>query len=78
MAEKKLRMTFAVAGGGDTTMTLSDVLQNLDETTVKEKMQKMCDAQCFATSAGAAYSAPLAADYVEEVITPIFNDSTSA
>ena len=73
MAEKKLVRIFTTAGGGQTSMTLSGVKQDLDETAVKAAMQSMVDAACFATSKGAAYTAPFAADYVEEVVTPIFN-----
>lgn len=77
MAEKKLEMQFACEGGVETTMTLSDVKQNLDETTVKTAMQAMCDANCFATEKGAAFTAPLAAAYVEEIETVLFNDATA-
>ena len=38
MAEKKLVMNFATAGGGQTSMTLSDAKQDLDEVTVKTAM----------------------------------------
>ena len=38
MAEKKLVMKFATAGGGQTSMTLSDAKQDLDEVTVKTAM----------------------------------------
>ena len=61
MAEKKLVMKFATAGGGQTSMTLSDAKQDLDEVTVKTAMQSMCDSAAFATTKGAAYTAPLAA-----------------
>lgn len=74
MVEKKLVMTFATASGGKTSMTLSDAKQQLDDTTVKSAMQAMCDANAFATSKGDAYSAPLAASYVEEVESVLFDD----
>lgn len=75
MAEKKLVMTFATASGGKTSMTLSDAKQTMDDTTVKSAMQAMCDANAFATSKGGdAYSAPLAASYVEEVESVLFDD----
>lgn len=75
MAEKKLVLHFAVAGGGSTSMTLSDAKQDLTEETVKTAMQAMCDANAFATSKGAAYSAPAGASYVEEVETVLFDNT---
>lgn len=75
MAEKKLVMSFSVAGGGKTTMTLSNVQQDLDGEAVKQAMQTMCGANVFATGNGAGYSAPVAASYVEEVETELFNDA---
>ena len=74
MAEKKLVMTFATVSGGKTSMTLSDAKQTMDDTTVKSAMQAMCDANAFATNKGDAYSAPLAASYVEEVESVLFDD----
>lgn len=76
MAEKKLVLRFAVAGGGETSMTLSDAKQNLDESTVKSAMQAMCDANAFATNKGAAYSAPARASYKEEVETVLYDATT--
>lgn len=78
MAEKKLVMKFATAGSGQTSMTLSDAKQDLDEVTVKTAMQSMCDSAAFATTKGAAYTAPLAASYVEEVETTLFDESSEA
>ena len=78
MAEKKLVMTFATAGGGETSMTLSDVKQDLDELTVKAAMQAMCDSAAFATAKGAVYTAPVAASYVEEVETVLFDDAAES
>ena len=75
MAEKKLVMEFSTAGGGQTSMTLSDAKQEMDEGTVKTAMQAMCDANVFATSKGVAYAAPVAASYVEEVETVLFDDA---
>ena len=66
MAEKKLVMKFATAGGGQTSMTLSDAKQDLDEVTVKTAMQSMCDSAAFAAS------------YVEEVETTLFDESSEA
>ena len=77
MAEKKLVMQFATTGG-QTSMTLSDVKQDLDEPTVKAAMQAMCDSTAFATSKGAAYTAPLAASYVEEVESVLFDNDEMA
>ncbi|MEE0511633.1 MAG: DUF2922 domain-containing protein [Peptococcaceae bacterium] len=74
MAEKKLVMEFSTAGGGQTSMTLSDVKQDLDDVTVKAAMQAMCDSAVFATAKGAAYTAPASASYVEEVETVLFDD----
>lgn len=73
MAEKKLVMEFGTAGGGKTTMTLSDAKQNLDESTVKAQMQAMVDANVFATEKGAAFTSALAASYVEEIETVIYD-----
>lgn len=78
MAEKKLVMQFATTGGGQTSMTLSDVKQDLDEPTVKAAMQAMCDSTAFATSKGVAYTAPLAASYVEEVESVLFDNDEMA
>ena len=61
MAEKDLLMEFTTAGGGETSWTLDDVKQSLDKATLGAAMQAMCDANCFATSKGAAYEAPLSA-----------------
>lgn len=74
MAEKDLLMEFTTAGGGETSWTLDDVKQTLDKTTIGSAMQAMCDANCFATSKGAAYEAPLSARYVEKIETPIFDN----
>ena len=74
MAEKKLVMRFATAGGGETTMTLSMAKQDMNEATVKAAMQAMCEANAFATSKGNAYTAPVAASYVEEVETVLFRE----
>lgn len=78
MAEKKLVMEFAVNGGGTTTMTLSDVKQDLDNVTVKTAMQAMCDSNAFATAKGAAYTTPLSATYVEEIESVLFDDAQEA
>lgn len=75
MPEKDLLMEFSVAGGGETSWTLDDVKQTMDKNTIGAAMQAMCDANCFATSKGAAYEAPLAARYVEKIETPIFDNS---
>lgn len=77
MAEKKLVMQFTTTGGGQTSMTLSDVKQDLDDLTVKAAMQAMCDSAAFATSKGAVYTAPLAASYVEEVESVLFDDGAT-
>ena len=74
MPEKDLLMEFTVAGGGETSWTLDDVKQSLDKATLGAAMQAMCDANCFATSKGAAYVAPLSARYVEKIETPIFDN----
>lgn len=75
MAEKKLVMAFATNGGGETTMTLSNAKQDLDEATVRTAMQSMCDSGAFATGDGAAYAKPVGASYVEEVETVLFDDA---
>lgn len=77
MPEKKLQLEFTVAGGGTTTMTLSDVQQNLDATTIGGAMTAMCSANCFADSDGAAYSAPMSANYVETTTTNLFDNGDS-
>ena len=74
MAEKDLLMEFTVTGGGETSWTLDDVKQTLDKATIGAAMQAMCDANCFATSKGAAYDSPLSARYVEKIETPIFDN----
>lgn len=74
MPEKKLELEFIVSGGDHTTMTLSNVQQNLDATTIGGAMQAMCNANCFATSDGAAYNAPLSAQYVETTATVLFDN----
>lgn len=73
MAEKKLVMEFGTAGGGKTTMTLSDAKQDLNETTVKEQMQAMITSGIFETEKGAAFTSVISASYVEEIETLIFD-----
>lgn len=74
MPEKDLLMEFTTVGGGETSWTLDDVKQTLDKATLGSAMQAMCDANCFATTKGAAYDAPLSARYVEKIETPIFDN----
>ena len=75
MADKKLVMTFTTTAGDKTRMTLSGAKQELQEENVRTSMQAMVTAGCFATSKGVAYAAPLAASYMEEVETKLFDDS---
>ena len=56
MAETKLVLTFGVSGGGETTMTLSDAKASMSKETIGAAMTAMVDANCFATSKGAAYT----------------------
>ena len=73
MAEKKLVLEFIVAGGGTSTMTLDDVKQSLDASTVGSAMQAMIDSGAFATQKGAAYTA--SAQYVETTETGLFDNT---
>lgn len=78
MPDKKLKMTFATAGGDEAEMTLSDCKQDLNETAVKTAMQSMCDSLAFANGDGDTYDAPVKAEYIETTTTPIFDNSTPA
>lgn len=77
MAEKKLVMTFGTADGGETTMTLSDVKQDMDSITVQSAMQAMVDSAAFATSKGETYTEVIGATYVEEVETVLFDNDAA-
>ena len=75
MSEKKLVLEFIVAGGGTSTMTLDDVKQSLDASTVGSAMQAMIDSGAFATQKGAAYTAIASAQYVETTETGLFDNT---
>ena len=75
MAETKLVLTFGVSGGGETTMTLSDAKASMSKDTIGAAMTAMVDANCFATSKGAAYTDALGAKYVETTDTVLFDNT---
>lgn len=77
MAEKKLVLEFTAQGGGSSTMTLDDVKQDLDKTTIGSAMQAMIDSGAFATAKGAAYTGIGSAKYLETTDT-VFFDNTNA
>ena len=75
MAETKLVLTFGVSGGGETTMTLSDAKANMSKETIGAAMTAMVDANCFATSKGAAYTSALGAKYSTTTDTVLFDNT---
>ena len=75
MAETKLVLTFGVQGGGETTMTLSDAKASMNKETIGAAMTAMVDANCFATSKGAAYTSALGAKYSTTTDTVLFDNT---
>ena len=75
MAETKLVLTFGVSGGGETTMTLSDAKASMSKETIGAALTAMVDANCFATSKGAAYTEALGAKCVETTDTVLFDNT---
>ena len=75
MAETKLVLTFGVSGGGETTMTLSDAKASMSKETIGAAMSAMVDANCFATSKGAAYTSALGAKYSTTADTVLFDNT---
>ena len=75
MAETKLVLTFGVSGGGETTMTLSEAKDSMSKETIGAAMTAMVDANCFATSKGAAYTSALGAKYSTTTDTVLFDNT---
>lgn len=73
MAEKKLQLTFATDGGGETNLTLTMAKQDLTADSAKTAMDNMVASQAFANSKGEAYTQAIRAAYIETIETELFS-----
>lgn len=58
-------------------MTVNNVNQELDAATVREQMAAISASKLFQQDDEEIYHEPLAANYVERIVTPIFSAKSS-
>lgn len=71
---KKLQMRYKGSTGKKHTLSMSDINEQLDDQTVREQMTAIATVGLFEKDKELLYAQPLAANYSETIITPIFND----
>ena len=72
---KTLRLNFNNAEGKSTAITVPNAIDNLSTEQVKDAMTKISNANVFEKDGTAMYVQPVAANYIERTVTPVFDDS---
>lgn len=72
---KTLRLSFQNGEGKSTAITLSNAMENLSSEQVKGAMTKISESNVFEKDGVPMYVQPVAANYIERTVTPVFDDS---
>lgn len=77
MAEttKTLKLTFLNSKNKKTNLSVANPLENLDEQAVRKAMNVISGANIFEKEEVDMYKIPQSAQYVERVVTDVFNDA---
>lgn len=77
MAEttKTLKLTFLNGKNKKTNLSVANPLENLDEQAVRKAMDVISGANIFGKEEVDMYKTPQSAQYVERVVTDVFNDA---
>ncbi|MCH4058125.1 MAG: DUF2922 domain-containing protein [Lactobacillaceae bacterium] len=74
---KQLQLQYQTSNQKKRTMTVNNVNQELDAATVREQMAAISASKLFQQDDEEIYHEPLAANYVERIVTPIFSAKSS-
>lgn len=71
---KQLQLHFVGSTNKKHHVTLSDIDPNLSAATIRTQMEKMAGSNLFANEDEQLYAKVQSANYIEQIITPIFED----
>lgn len=74
---KQLQLQYQTSNQKKRTMTVNNVNQELDAATVRKQMAAISASKLFQQDDEEIYHEPLAANYVERIVTPIFSAKSS-
>ena len=72
---KTLKLTFLNSKNKKTNLSVANPLENLDEQSVRKAMDVISGANIFEKEEVDMYKTPQSAQYVERVVTDVFNDA---
>ncbi|WP_125768108.1 DUF2922 domain-containing protein [Lapidilactobacillus wuchangensis] len=73
---KQLQLQYQTSQQKKRTLTVNNVNQELEPAVVREQMAAISASQLFKQGDEELYHEPLAANYVERIVTPIFSVKT--